>query len=206
MNLHRATLAMLTATFFALPSWAGDIDAVSLGERLANRNCAWCHGPAGKGFSTAPRLAGQRSQYIQMQLESFKAHTRDNPKSQAYMWRAAAITPPDMARFLAAYYSSLNAEPASDGNADLVARGRALYVDGAQQANIPACVACHGPNAEGAGAVPRLGGLSDRYLKRRLDQWGEGFHAAAAVPMPGVASKLSADDIEVLASYLSFVK
>jgi cytochrome c553 len=48
--------------------------------------------------------------------------------------------------------------------------------------------------------------LAYTYLKRRLEQWGEGFHAAAGPPMPGIASKLSQNQIEALASYLSFVK
>jgi hypothetical protein len=43
-------------------------------------------------------------------------------------------------------------------------------------------------------------------LKRRLEQWAEGYHAAAGPPMPDIASKLSPDQIEALASYLSFVK
>jgi cytochrome c553 len=43
-------------------------------------------------------------------------------------------------------------------------------------------------------------------LKRRLAQWGEGYHATALVPMPEIASKLSDNDIEALASYLSFVR
>jgi cytochrome c553 len=58
----------------------------------------------------------------------------------------------------------------------------------------------------GAGEIPRLAGLSYHYLKRRLEQWGEGYHAAAAAPMPGIATQLSTNEIEALASYLSFVK
>ena len=44
------------------------------------------------------------------------------------------------------------------------------------------------------------------YLKRRLEQWGEGYHAAAPPPMPRIASKLPPEQIEALASYLSFVR
>jgi hypothetical protein len=50
-----------------------------------------------------------------------------------------------------------------------------------------------------------LGGLAYSYLKRRLEQWGEGFHAAAE-PMPNIANKLSPNEIEALASYLSFIE
>ena len=111
-----------------------------------------------------------------------------------------------MAHEVAVYLSRLEAPAAADGRRDVAPHGEALYAEGLQESNIPACVVCHGPNAEGFGAIPRLGGLSYRYLKNRLEQWGEGYHAAAAAPMPRVASKLSDDEIEALASYLSFVK
>jgi hypothetical protein len=39
-----------------------------------------------------------------------------------------------------------------------------------------------------------------------LEQWGQGYHAAAGPPMPGIAGKLAPDKIEALASYLSFIK
>ena len=76
----------------------------------------------------------------------------------------------------------------------------------AKPSNIAACVACHGPNAEGVGAIPRLGGLDYNYLRRRLEQWAEGYHGALGHPMPHIATQLSRNEIEELASYLSFVK
>ena len=106
---------------------------------------------------------------------------------------------------MATYLASLNAEAARDGRESLVTEGEGLYRQGSQETNIAACVVCHGPNAEGAGAIPRIGGLGYRYLRRRLEQWGEGYHASAAAPMPGIASKLSESQVEALASYLSFV-
>jgi cytochrome c553 len=71
---------------------------------------------------------------------------------------------------------------------------------------VPACAVCHGPNAVGSRNIPRLGGLSYNYLKRRLEQWAEGYHASASYPMPIVASHLSEDKIEALASYFSFIE
>jgi cytochrome c553 len=68
------------------------------------------------------------------------------------------------------------------------------------------CYACHGPDAEGVRDIPRLGGLAYFYLKSRLEQWGQGYHSGAGSPMPMVASHLGPDEIEALASYLSFVK
>jgi cytochrome c553 len=95
---------------------------------------------------------------------------------------------------------------ANDGVPNLVGVGRTIYQEGMPEANIVACVVCHGPNAEGVRDIPRLGGLDYSYLKRRLEQWNQGYHAAVGPPMISIASKLSDDQIEALASYLSFVK
>ena len=206
MKLTMSALAVFAIVVTTETAFAGDFGSSSAGEKLANRNCSWCHGPSGEGLSTAPRLAGQTRQYIENQLVDFRHHSRDNPKSQAYMWGAAERVGPEAAYELAVYFSSLTPEAASDGDRNLIAAGQAIYKDGNQSANIPSCVACHGPNAEGVGAMPRLGGLSQRYLKRRLLQWGEGYHATAKTPMAEIAKNLPPYEIDALASYLSFVK
>ena len=122
------------------------------------------------------------------------------------MWGAAASLTPQSARQLALYYSSLQPKAANDGVPDLAPLGKNIYQEGMPDANIVACVVCHGRNAEGVAQIPRLGGLASTYLRRRLEQWAEGYHAAAGPPMPHIATKLSHDQIEALASYLSFVK
>lgn len=90
------------------------------------RNCTWCHGTGGQGYTVAPRLAGQRSQYIESQIRSFRDHTRDNPFSKQYMWGAVAALAPQDARDLAAYFASIPPKPAGDGDRGLAARGRAI--------------------------------------------------------------------------------
>jgi len=174
-------------------------------ESVRVRNCTWCHGISAQGFATAPRLAGQRDEYTENQLLSFKEHIRDNPYSKQYMWGAAANLSPQTAHDLAVYFSTLPPEAANDGDRELIAAGRTIYEVGIPESNIVSCLVCHGPNAEGVRDIPRLGGLSYSYLKRRLGQWGEGFHAAAE-PMPRIASTLSPNEIEALASYLSFIE
>jgi cytochrome c553 len=175
------------------------------GEPLSIRNCTWCHGTGAQGFTTAPRLAGQRQQYIMNQLLDFNHHTRDNPLSKQYMWAAAENLNSQVARDLAAYFSALPPRAANDGDSELTARGKEIYELGIADSNVVACVVCHGPKAEGIRQIPRLGGLTHSYLKKRLEQWGQGFHAKAEL-MPQIASTLSADDIEALASYLSFIE
>jgi cytochrome c553 len=175
-------------------------------EALPIKNCTWCHGTSGQGYTVAPRLAGQRYQYLESQLLSFKTHARDNPFSVQYMWDAVAFLNPQTARDLAFYFSTIPPKAANDGDFGLAPAGRAIYEAGIPDLNIVSCAACHGPNAEGVGAIPRLGGLSYLYLKRKLEQWGQGYHVTAQFPMPQVAIKLPPDTIDALASYLSFVK
>jgi cytochrome c553 len=193
-------LAILAIVCSPVTLWAGDSVAAS------PRNCTWCHGTGAQGYTVAPRLAGQRAAYIAAQLRGYAAHIRDNPLSKQYMWGAAANLRADTVLDLAAYFASLPPKAAHDGRRTLADKGQAIYLQGIPEANIVACLACHGPGGQGVREIPRLGGLSYFYLKRRLEEWGQGYHSAPASPMPMVASSLGPDEIEALASYLSFVR
>ena len=200
MKYIRSKIAILAIIFSAVFPVAGHA------ENLAVRNCTWCHGGGAQGYTPAPRLAGQRAGYIENQLMNFRGHTRDTPFSRLYMWGAAANLSSQTVHDLAVYFSALSPQAANDGHNDLVATGRTIYQQGIPDSNIVACVACHGPNAEGVREIPRLAGLDYTYLQRRLKQWGEGYNEAVGPPMPHIAGNLSPDQIEALASYLSFVK
>jgi cytochrome c553 len=200
MKHIRLGMTVLALISLATPALAGELGSVN------TRNCTWCHGASAQGYAPAPRLAGQRKQYIENQLDSFIEHRRDNPFSKLYMWHAAANVNPEAVRYLANYFSELRPRAADDGNKELVAKGRAIFQDGVPQSNIVACAACHGPQAQGAREIPRLGGLAYSYLQRRLEQWHAGYDRPARHPMPDVAGRLSPKQIAALASYLSFIK
>ena len=195
IGLKIAILAIFAST---VSSWAGESAAV--------RNCTWCHGTGAQGYTVAPRLAGQRPQYIMSEIRNFREHARNNPFSKQYMWGAVAALDPHTARDLADYFATIQPRPANDGDHTLASRGRTIYMDGIPEANIVSCYACHGPNAEGVREIPRLGGLSYSYLKGRLEQWGQGYHSTPGSPMPMVATHLGPEEVEALTSYLSFVK
>jgi cytochrome c553 len=193
-------LAILAIACSPVPSRAGSSIEASI------RNCTWCHGTGAQGYTVAPRLAGQRALYLETQLRGYAMHFRDNPLSKQYMWGAAANLRIDTVRELADYLASLPPKSAHDGRRVLAEKGRSIYLEGIPQANIVACLACHGPDGQGVREIPRLGGLSYFYLKRRLEEWGQGYHSAPESPMPLAASTLGPDEVEALASYLSFVK
>jgi cytochrome c553 len=200
MKLFRLKIAILAIACSALPSLAGNIVTVGV------RDCGWCHGTSGQGFGNAPRLAGQQYQYIENQLLNFFEHARDNPLSRQYMWGAASGLNGEIAHALAVYFSLIPPQSADDGHRDLIAIGRLIYEEGSPETNLVSCAACHGPNGEGVREIPRLAGLSYDYLKRRLEEWGEGYHVTAEPPMPRIAGKLYPEEIAAIASYLSFAQ
>ena len=167
--------------------------------------CATCHGQFGggyRGYYSMPRLAGQTQEYIENQLSYFADHTRDNPASKQFMWDAASGLSQPMRNELASYFSNLNTPPAGGGKGGNEAIGKMIFEQGVPSAQVLACNMCHGQNAEGSGAMPRLAGQRYDYLKIMFEDWRNGYRANAA-PMPDIAKALTDAQIEGLAEYLS---
>src|ERR1700738_2291326 len=117
MKCMRSRVAIIVFGCLAVSAMSGHA------ESPAVRNCTWCHGTSAQGYAPAPRLAGQRSQYLENQLAGFRTHGRDNPFSKQYMWDAAASLNTQAARDLATYFSTLPPKAAGDGVTELVAAG-----------------------------------------------------------------------------------
>jgi cytochrome c553 len=211
MNLTKSIIAAVAVTLSAVFALAGNSQADSCGapaiepSNYVARNCAYCHGPSVQGFGVAPRLAGQHRTYLVTQLHRLRSGERDNPFSVNYMSHVAAKVLPEHECELTAYLSVLPPEAAGDGNEALAAKGEQIFKIGVPSDKVPACQFCHGPDGQGVGMFPRLAGQSYYYLKRRLEQWGEGY-TKIAPHMPGIASQLSPEQIDSVASYLSFVR
>ncbi len=217
MKLFKSTLAVLAiacSPLFAVAGNAGShwncksrpgggwpIDPAA----YVVRNCAFCHSESLQGRAVAPRLAGQHQEYIAIQFERFRKRERNTPYTLMHMAHAVDKILPDNDCELGAYISTLEPQPANNGNEALAAEGEDIFKHGRPEENVPACQFCHGPQGQGVGQFPRLGGQSADYLKRRLNHWSEGFDAATPY-MPRIASKLSPGQIEAVASYLSFAQ
>ena len=88
-TLTSADMARFVATFgrrAAPPAVAAEGDLITKGKKLfieGNRAndvppCASCHGPAGAGTPSIPRLAGQHSEYTLDQIRQFASGGRKN--------------------------------------------------------------------------------------------------------------------------------
>lgn len=115
-DLSAADFAALGAYFAARPTHihpVEDADLAGMGRFIFNRGnpysgvaaCASCHGAAGHGTETLPRLAGQHAQYTENQLKQFNRRERTNDNAVMHAI-AAKLTELEM-KAVAAYISGL---------------------------------------------------------------------------------------------------
>jgi len=165
--------------------------------------CAACHGLDGNPASSQyPKLAGQHELYIVRQSELFKTHKRD---SAVMMGFVATLSEQDM-HDIGAYFASKASLPGV-ADAKLVARGEALYRGGDKAANLPACMACHGPDGRGnpGAGYPQLAGQYADYVTLKLKDFAAGkafTDDERGKIMATVVKGMSDQDIAALASYV----
>lgn len=142
------------------------------GAKLVEQSCFACHGMHGRSVApTFPRLAGQTPAYIAAELQKFKNHIEGDPEEQAYMWGMAAPLTAQNRRDLAAYFAQQRPVAGQAGDPDLMAQGKAIFERGIPALGVPACAACHGAQAQGVGAFPRLAGQHVDYLVKELKEF-----------------------------------
>jgi cytochrome c553 len=174
--------------------------------------CTDCHGASGQGYHgylTMPRLAGQAPEYIENQLRSFAERSRERDLF-INMARVHGLSP-DMRAAMAAHFHGLSPRPIGSGPRTEVATGKRIYDEGVPEANIPACAACHGPDAKGQQAIPRLAGQLYAYTVKELTNWSKerGQEAArddTSAVMTPIAHALSPAQVSAVAAYLSYLR
>lgn len=163
--------------------------------------CAACHGPDGNSVNPEwPKLAGQHPAYLVEQLRAFKTGHRQNA-TMAPM--AKNLSEQDM-RDLAAYFASQALNLTGAANAKLAKQGERLYRGGIAKRQVAACIGCHGPSGQGIPPrFPRLSGQHAAYAKQQLLAFKAGRRPSDADIMTTIAFRLSEQEIEALAEYLS---
>jgi cytochrome c553 len=76
---------------------------------------------------------------------------------------------------LASYYAAQTPAPGTPGDAADTAAGDVIYHRGLGDNEVPACINCHGPHAEGDANHPRLAGQHRAYLERQLAYFSANF-------------------------------
>lgn len=175
--------------------------------------CGGCHGARGEGSSLGgvPRLAGQKTAYLEMALEDFAAGTR----SSGMMEPPVANLDRQQRGELARYYSSINLDEVAEHNIgeridEPRQLGAILAERGAPSRGIPACQACHGRDGRASDNTPQypaLAGQHTIYLTNQLRLFRAGKRGGRlAEVMSAAARGLTDEDIEGVAMYYNALR
>jgi cytochrome c553 len=214
MRISSVLLALAIATIASAAAQAQDKARnkadVSPAELKAKIDyCKTCHGLSGQGFRGSypmPRLAGQQPEYLESQLQAFIEHRRNNP----VMFNVAHVLTPSMLKGLAEHFRDLNPKPLGGGPRENMAEGKKIYEEGIPKSDIPPCASCHGADAKGRDAFPRLAGQLNDYIYRKLTNWDKERGQDKSKPdnsaiMGPIAHNLTSAQISALAAYLSYL-
>ena len=213
VSLRLALPTAILTVVFAAAGRAADTDTAAISERELQAKmqfCTYCHQPSGQGFvgvSPIPRLAGQQTEYFENQLKAFIDRRRVN----VFMSKVADSLNPEMLAALATHFRDLNPKPLEGAPKELVATGKKIFEDGVPGAHVPPCSTCHGPEAKGNGASPRLAGQLYPYIIKILENWDKERGQDPADPdtsavMAPIARGLTESQIKAVAAYLSYLE
>lgn len=173
------------------------------GERLTQAQCASCHGPQGQsGTDKFPRLAGQNAQYLIKQMKDFASGQRDSPFMKT---QANRLTDSQM-RAVAFYYEKQSAGHTPSNDDLLSGVGRYVFERGNAFNALPACLSCHGTDARGTKALPRLAGQHPGYIVAQMRGFSQRQRANDASVMGLIANNMSELELQAVATYLGQLK
>jgi len=202
--LWPALLAAASTLSFAEDRPPGPLPKPQLDAKIAY--CKTCHGLSGQGFRGAypmPRLAGQQPEYLEEQLRAFIERRRLHPLMQNV---ARALNPATLSA-IAAHFKELNPKPLGGAPKDLIAAGKKIYEEGVPEKQIAPCASCHGPDARGDGAMPRLAGQLHDYTTQTLASWSkergqDPLKPDSSAIMQPIAQGLTHEQAAAVAAYL----
>lgn len=180
--------------------------------------CGGCHGADGNSVApTFPRLAGQNMRYLKNQLSAFKSGARENEMMQPM---AANLSEKDM-EDISAYYAaqeqifSTDDEQYLDEDEDievtdeLIAAGKKFYRGGNTKSGAAACTGCHGPDGSGnePAGFPMVKGQYALVIAKALRDFKSGQRSSdTSTMMPMIAKKMTDEEINAVASYISSMR
>jgi len=164
--------------------------------------CGHCHGVDGNSLKPdIPNLASQNTAYIVEQIGKFANGQRKNFVMQTL---ANNFTFKDKVN-LALYFNSQKVKP-TKVDPELAAKGQVIYKN--------VCFRCHGDDGKGEEGYARLAGQKTEYVMMTLKRFRANANRTADVEdikrsnasMEQVTSKLSDEEIESLAHYITMLK
>lgn len=204
MNLNPSkSTALKTLLALAVAGLAGAALAQAddaRAKKIVGGVCFICHGAEGESSSEVfPRLAGQHWEYIAKQLENFKSGKR---KSTAMADMVAKLTPDEMVA-LGKYFEKMKTAPEPAKDTDLAAVGKYIFHVGNKFSGVPACASCHGMDALGTAALPRLAGQFASYTESQLKLFNQRERTNDNAVMHSIVARMTPLEMAAVAEYLS---
>ena len=171
-----------------------------------SESCNRCHGADGQGREkgVAPKIAGQKPDYLEASLEAYSLGKRHS----GIMEPIAVGLSRDARREIAQYYGSLSAShaPLTSTESELAAahRGATIAQEGVPKSRVPICVQCHGPSDNPRNsAYPNLAGQYAGFLMRQLELFANDHRGGSefASLMHPVAAALTPEQMLDVAQY-----
>jgi len=157
--------------------------------------CKTCHGPEGKAVRPGvPNLANQDPTYIVDQFLRFS----DGRRNDFLMSNLAKTFGREDMIKIALYYSTLPPQSAGGGKPESAERGKEIYTG--------ICHTCHGEDGRGSQGYAHLAGQQYDYILKMLHEFKDRTGRRFNPWMSGVALKLSDQDMEAVATYISNLK
>lgn len=177
---------------------AGDVQA---GQTKASAVCLACHSLDGNSVNPEwPSIAGQHASYIIKQVKAFRAGERTN-----VLMSPIALTLTDQEiEDVAAYYATQKIK-GKEAAEDKVQLGQNIYRGGLASANVPACMACHGPNGRGnpGSAFPQVRSQYATQLVTQLQAYKKGERKTDQNEMMRtIAARMTDEQINAVAQYM----
>jgi cytochrome c553 len=182
------------------PAYATSAD-VAEGKRVADSQCARCHGAAGISATTGvPHVAGQRPSYLYAKIKAYQTGARVDHAMES----AVKFLNDDALVKVAAYYASL--EPAAPAAADATSKVAApLDPVAAGKAAAAACAGCHGETGVTATAgTPSLVGFDEKYFVAAMNAYKSGKRQHDMMKM--IAMSASDTDVKHMALFYALQK
>ena len=97
-------IIFVLAFAFTNPVLSGDVEA---GKTRYAQNCGNCHGPAGMGLASYPKISGKEIPYLIDRLKTYRAGTKIGPNSSLMIMIAKPLSDTEITN-LAAYLNAQN--------------------------------------------------------------------------------------------------
>lgn len=103
--LKNTFFGIVSLAFFSLSNNALS-DNIAAGESRYAQNCGNCHGPAGMGLASYPKISGKEIPYLIDRLQTYRSGKKIGPNSSLMIMMASGLSDDEISN-LAAYLSSV---------------------------------------------------------------------------------------------------